>query len=210
MYINIYGIVHPVTKEVVYIGQTADNLEHYLKTKYWKLNEVKRGGRNWTKLFHFLNDLLPLKAEIVLIRLCDTTKPFDGSDFLEKFYIKKYKELNPNLLNETDGGFGGNTYKYKTKEELKVIGQKLSLKLKGKKKPEGFSENLSNARKGAGNPRAFKFNVGMYKNDELIRVFNYRFEIIEIFGNKSWDILKTSIKMKRTKSAFGYIFKPIE
>ena len=179
MYINIYGILNPTTKEVVYVGQTPDNLEHYLKTKYWKLNEVKRGGRNWTKLFHFLDELLPLKAEIKLIRVCDTEKPFDNPNFLESFYIKKYKEINPNLLNETDGGVGGNTYKYKTEEEIKSIGQKVSNKLKGKKKPESFGKHLSEIRKGAGNPMAKKLNpkIVAYSNFKAVASFNYGFEI---------------------------------
>lgn len=43
MKVNIYGIINPITKEIVYIGQTPSNLDYYIKTKYWKLNEVKRG-----------------------------------------------------------------------------------------------------------------------------------------------------------------------
>lgn len=50
MKVNIYGIINPITKEIVYIGQTPSNLDYYIKTKYWKLNEVKRGKRNWNIL----------------------------------------------------------------------------------------------------------------------------------------------------------------
>ena len=46
MKVNIYGIINPITKEIVYIGQTPSNLDYYIKTKYWKLNEVKRGRSN--------------------------------------------------------------------------------------------------------------------------------------------------------------------
>lgn len=46
MKVNIYGIINPITKEIVYIGQTPSNLDYYIKTKYWKLNEVKRGKCN--------------------------------------------------------------------------------------------------------------------------------------------------------------------
>lgn len=80
MKVNIYGIINPITKEIVYIGQTPSNLDYYIKTKYWKLNEVKRGKRNWNKLFHFLNNLLPIKAEITLLKICDTEKPFNDPD----------------------------------------------------------------------------------------------------------------------------------
>ena len=32
--------------------------------------------------------------------------------------FRKYRKINPNLLNETDGGCGNNTHKYKTKEDI--------------------------------------------------------------------------------------------
>ena len=103
MKVNIYGIINPITKEIVYIGQTPSNLDYYIKTKYWKLNEVKRGKRNWNKLFHFLNDLLPIKAEITLLKICDTEKPFNDPDGFEKIYIKKYKVfLIDTIKNEQD------------------------------------------------------------------------------------------------------------
>lgn len=47
---NIYALIHPDTKEVIYVGQTKDELTKRLNGHYWKLNEVKRGERNWTKL----------------------------------------------------------------------------------------------------------------------------------------------------------------
>lgn len=209
MNVNIYGIVHPITKEIVYIGQTSDNLEHYLKSKYWKLNEVKKGGRNWTKLFHFLNDLLPLKVEIILLRICDTNKPFDNPNALEEFYIKKYKQINSNLLNETDGGIGGNTYKYKTKEEIKIIGQKVSLKLKGKKKPEGFGKHLSEIRKGKNNPMAKRLNpkiVAYDNNFKVIAKFDYGFEINEFIGNNfAYSNVLKALKYGNC-NPYGYIW----
>lgn len=209
MYINIYGIVHPTTKEVVYVGQTPDNLEHYLKTKYWKLNEVKRGNRNWTKLFHFLDDLLPLKAEIVSLYVSDTNKPFDGANFWEKFYINKYRKINPNLLNETDGGIGGNTYRYKTKDEIKNIGQKVSKKLKGRKKPEGFGKKLSELRTGLNNPMAKQLNprIVAMDNFRIVATFDYGFEINQFVNNNS----AYGNISKRLKNGFcnsyGYIWK---
>ena len=104
---NIYALIHPDTKEVIYIGQTKDELTKRLNGHYWKLNEVKRGERNWTKLFHFLDNLLPNKVEIILLKEVVPANGFNLSNFYEKFYIDKYRKINPNLLNEADGGIGG-------------------------------------------------------------------------------------------------------
>lgn len=30
MKVNIYGIINPITKEIVYIGQTPSNLDYYI------------------------------------------------------------------------------------------------------------------------------------------------------------------------------------
>lgn len=40
---KIYALVHPITKEVVYVGQTTKSLSERLKGHYWKLNEVNGG-----------------------------------------------------------------------------------------------------------------------------------------------------------------------
>lgn len=209
MKVNIYGIINPITKEIVYIGQTPSNLDYYIKTKYWKLNEVKRGKRNWNKLFHFLNNLLPIKAEITLLKICDTEKPFNDPDGFEKIYIKKYKELNPNLLNETDGGIEGNTHKYKSIDEKIAIGKKISKKLKGKKKPIGFADHLSFIRKGANNPMAIKRNIGIYYKNELVCKCNYAFEINEFFNKQIWSNIYKYIKCNCPYNYKGYIIKRI-
>lgn len=180
----IYGIVNPIDKQVVYVGQTKDlNLEHYLNSKYWKLNEVKRGERNWNKLFHFLDEL-PVRAEIKLLAEADNTKPFQNPNGLELVYIKKYRQINPNLLNETDGGIGGYTIKYKTDDEKKKVGSKISNKLKGRKKPEGFAERLSLSRKSGNNPMAKRLNIGIYKNNTLIKILHYGCDVNTYLGNK--------------------------
>ena len=56
MIINIYALVHPSTKEVLYVGQTRTSIERRLNEHYWKLNEAKRGKRTMTKLFKFLDN----------------------------------------------------------------------------------------------------------------------------------------------------------
>lgn len=211
MIVHIYGIVNPITKKVVYVGQTPDNLEHYLKTKYWKLNEVKRGSRNWTKLFHFLDDLLPTKAEIILLKECNTEKPFNSPNGMEYLYIKKYREINPNLLNETDGGIGGYTAAYKSKEDKRKISEKISKANKGRKKPDGFAEHLSAIRQGKNNPMATEIKIGIYnKKDELIHVCNYGFEVNKFLCSKwFWSNNGKHIKNGITIFKFGYKIKRI-
>lgn len=205
MKVNIYAIIHPNTDEVVYVGQTPNELSYYLKTKYWKLKEVKRGNRNWTPLFKFL-DKFPIDSiKIKTLKVVDTNDAFSNPDFFEKYYIKMYKDINPNLLNVTDGGIGGNTYKYKTKEDISEIGKKVSKKLKGRKKPDGFAEHLSIIRKGINNPAAKPLSrkIRAYSNNVLVKEFNYGFEINDFIGSKHAysNVVKT---FNTHNSAYGY------
>lgn len=182
----IYSLINPIDNKVIYIGQTKENINHRLKGHYWKLNEVKRGKRNWTPLFKFLNSILPVKVKISLIKEIDTNVNLANPDFYEEFYIKKYRKENPDLLNETDGGIGGNTIKNKSKEEQIAIGQKISKKLKGKPKPAGFGEHLSYIRSGKSNPGAKPLNpkIGAYINNKLVKIFDYGCEINQFLNNK--------------------------
>ena len=103
------------------------------------------------------------------------------------------------MLNETDGGKGGNTHKYKTNTEIKTIGEKISKALKGKPKSKKFAENLSENRKGLGNPRAKKLKEPIYainyiSRKKIRKAFYYGFEI-DNFLNKenAWSNIKKAI-----------------
>lgn len=208
----IYLLKNPITNQVVYVGKTSDlDLEHYLKSKYWKLNEVNRGERNTTPLFNFMKELLPNKLTIHLIKYVDESKPFQSADFTETYYIKEYSK-DYKLLNITDGGTGGNTYKYKSNEEISDIGKKVSEKLKGRKKPKGFAEHLSNIRKGKNNPMAKKLirKIGAYKGFELIKTFEYGFEINEFIKNKSaYSNVSKVLSGKLKYNPYGYNWRYI-
>lgn len=86
-----------------------------------------------TKLFKFLDSYLPLRVQVKLLRAVDTDKPFNDVDFMEKYYINYYRKINPNLLNETNGGIGGYTAINKSDNEKSIIGRKISNAIKGRK-----------------------------------------------------------------------------
>lgn len=180
---NIYGLVSPIDGQIVYVGCTIHSIEHRLNQHYWHLNEVIKGERSTNKRFEYLKSILPLKVSTVLLKSIDDSIPNTLSDkFWESYYIEKYRKINPNLLNETDGGKGNNTHKYKTDKQIKSIGNKISNALKGKSKPKGFAEHLSKIRKGLGNPGAKKFKEPIYAYNVVTKLlvktpFNYGFEI---------------------------------
>ena len=209
---KIYAFVHPITKEVVYVGQTTKTLIERLKGHYWKLNEANRGERTLTPLFKYLNDLKPLKVEVILLKEVDTNE----ANETEIYYISKYRKINPNLLNEANGGIGGNTISNKTDEEKKAIGNKISNILSGKSKPDGFAEHLSDIRTGKGNPMAKPLNpkivVLKSSNDNsVIRSFDYVFEINQFLDdrNAGGNIVRQLKKKPYTRSK-GYVFRYIK
>lgn len=213
MKVKIYALINPNTNEVIYVGQTTKSLEERLKSHYWKLNEAKRGGRTMTTLFKFLDSFLPNTVIITLLKEVDNDKLQGISDYYERYYINYYRNINPNLLNEANGGIGGNTYANKSDEEKRIIGTKISNKNKGRKKPEGFASNLSVQRMGGNNPMARKFErkIGAYINSKLVKSFDYSFEINEFIGSKSAGRNVTrQLRKNSISSNYGYIWKYIE
>lgn len=90
------------------------------------------------KRYNYLLNLKPTKATIHLLEIVTN----GNLESRETFYIKKFREINPNLTNMTNGGPGKCTSLYYTEEEKRKFGHRISQKLKGKKKPKGFAENL--------------------------------------------------------------------
>ena len=212
MIVNIYALVHPSTQEVIYVGQTKTFIEKRLDEHYWKLNEAKRGKRTMTKLFKFLDSYLPLRVQVKLLKVVDTNKPFSSANFMEKYYINYYRKINPNLLNEANGGIGGYTAINKSDDEKSKIFFKISKSNKGRKKPAGFAEHLSAIRKGKNNPMAKQLDkkIGAYKGFKLIKTFEYGFEINEFIKEKSAysNVIKV-LKGKLHYSPYGYTWKYI-
>lgn len=174
----IYYLKNTQTDEIFYVGSTQASLKSRLATHYQHLREVDKGKRNSNKRFDYLNELLPNKASIHLIKVV-----VNGDlHLLESYYILEYRKLY-NLTNMTDGGLGGNTYKFQSDIDKKNIEVKISSKNKGKKKPDGFSDNLSKKRTGKGNPMSGKSKIGWIVCDNIL-LFKYGFEINKYLNNK--------------------------
>lgn len=206
MSVNIYYLKDPTTNEIIYVGKTIYALNYRLNYHYAKLHECQKGKRNYTPLFRYLENLLPIKVVIELIEEVTESE----QNYKERYYINKYRNKYNNLLNQTFGGNGGNTYKLKSKDELKSIGDKISKKLKGKPKPKGFSEHLSAMRKGKNNPSAKKLNNAIIAitNDVIVARFQYLYEINDFLNDKysSTNIIRALVD-KTVCNCKGYRFK---
>ena len=203
--LKIYGLISPIDGKVVYVGATTKELSFRLKQHYWHLNEAIKGRRKMNKRFKYLNSILPLKVSIKCLYV---TNDVNGLKWYESRYIKKYREINPDLLNETDGGVGQYTSSYKNDYEKVEIGTKISNALKGKSKPDGFAENLSEQRKGLGNPGCKKLEEPIYAvNIETQRRVNKKFEYgfeVNAFVHKhnAWSNVKKAINHISTRNGF--------
>ena len=209
----IYGLKDPFSEQVIYVGQTIFKPDVRLQQHYWKLNEVKRGERNWTKLFHYLDDLLPNKPIPFIIKELDSNDKFSNLDFYEKYYIDKYIKEGYKLLNETKGGKGENTYIFKKKKKKRNIGIKISKKLKGKPKPPGFGDHLREIRLGKNNPmcKGLIHKIACYTKDGIfIRTFSYSYEIDDFIGKKgSYSNIVKQIGMYN-RFPYGYMWKYVK
>lgn len=99
----IYALCCPLTKKVEYIGKSINPKERYgghlLPSSLIKKNHKN----NWVKKL-IKNNQKPLLLIIGEFLTSEINKK-------EKFYIKKYRKLNPRLKNGTEGGDGGANYK---------------------------------------------------------------------------------------------------
>lgn len=178
----IYYLQNPITGEIFYVGATQTSLKNRLKVHYQHLREFERGLRGVNKRYTYLQNLKPNKATIHLLEIVT-----DGNlEEKEIYYIKFFRNLNPNLTNMTDGGKGKCTSKYYTEKQMEEHSQKLKKSLKGKPKSLAFSLNLSEKRKGKGNTMAkeFKDFIICFKDEVPIKMFKYGFEINTFVNNK--------------------------
>jgi hypothetical protein len=178
---TIYVLSNPITNEIFYVGCTKLSLKERLRAHYGKLAEANRGDINWNNRLLYLKKLLPHKASITLIDKCSDS----NADFLEKKYIMHYNKLCQ-LTNQTKGGKGGDTYSLSSTASKINTSKLISDKLKGIKKPEGFSKNMSIKRTGYGNPSGgkTKFPPLVLESSNEILIFKNGIESNSYFENK--------------------------
>lgn len=202
---KIYALSNPINNEVFYIGCTNLSLEMRLKGHYLKVNEANRGDINWNNRLIYLKQLLPQKANITLLDVCSMDEMYEK----EKHYINHYSKLFQ-LTNQTIGGIGGNTYALMSTAQKIKTGELISKKIKGVKKPLGFSENLSVKRTGYGNPAAGKTKyapIVLESSNEII-VFKNSIEANSYFSNKhTWSTIVSTSKHNEVNENKWYFKK---
>lgn len=119
----IYKITNKVNGKI-YIGQV------YNKSVECRF---RRHIKDASKLnTHLSKAILKYGHSNFICEQIDTANNLTELNNKEKYYIKLFNSTDPNIgYNMTIGGDGGNTYQFKTKEEMEVIKQKLSKSNKG-------------------------------------------------------------------------------
>lgn len=179
----IYYLQNPVSGEIFYVGSTQCSLNNRLRTHYQHLREFERGKRGMNNRYTYLQNLRPDKATIHLLEIVTNISELE---LREIFYIKKFRDINPNLTNMTDGGKGKCTHKYYTEQQMENYSKKLSEAGIGRKMPEWFGEKLSKERQGIDNPNAKPIKEGgiIGTKDRISFVwFRHGFEINKFFNS---------------------------
>lgn len=121
---KIYKITCLITNKV-YIGKTTKN---NVKERWYEhvTNALTKNLQT-----HLCNAIRLYGDNQFLIEAIDYADNEEELNKKEKYWIKYYNSVLEGY-NETEGGEGGNTYQYKTEEEMKVIKDKIrQSKLKG-------------------------------------------------------------------------------
>lgn len=122
----IYKITNKINQKI-YIGKTIKSVEERWKEHcYNAKNQIID-----TKFYRAINKY---GIESFTIETIDTADSEDLLNLKECYWIKYYNSISDGY-NSTDGGEGGNTYKYKTKEELEIIKEKIKESKLGDKNP---------------------------------------------------------------------------
>ncbi len=98
---TIYRLICPLEGGLVkYIGKTVKSLRVRWKEHIWEADKyhLKSHKSNWIRKLNRLN----LEPIIEMIEIC----PWNLSQEREKYWISYYRNINPKLCNETQGGEG--------------------------------------------------------------------------------------------------------
>lgn len=120
----IYKITNIINNKV-YIGQSIRPIEK-------RFDRHINDAINNVLDTHFARAIRKYGKDNFKLELIDTAENQEDLNLKEQYWIRYYNSVE-NGYNETDALFkcGGNTYKSKTKEEMKIIGDKISKKKKG-------------------------------------------------------------------------------
>ena len=118
----IYKITCLVNNKI-YIGQTQKTIQTRFKRH---INDALSGRLN-TKLANAIRKYGKDNFSICEIDTADTKNELDQKEIK---YIKKYNSIS-NGYNQTIGGDGGNTYQFKSQEEMNEISSKIATKCIG-------------------------------------------------------------------------------
>lgn len=124
----IYKITNQINGKV-YIGQSIKSIKERFKRH---INDAMNNILDT----HFARAIRKYGADVFLLELIDEAENQEELNEKEKYYIQKYNSINEGY-NETDALYkcGGNTYKYKTMDELKNISLKIRESKLGNKNP---------------------------------------------------------------------------
>lgn len=125
----VYKLTNKINGKI-YIGKTTKTIEARWKRHVYKATTETKGRLN-TRLSCAIRKYGPKNFTFTEIDRATTEEELSMK---EKYWIKKEDCCNPSIgYNLTDDSVGGNTYKYKTEEELSKIKEKLSACMLGEK-----------------------------------------------------------------------------
>lgn len=129
----IYKITNNINQKI-YIGQV------YNKSIYDRFERHCKEAQTVSKSY-IDRAINKYGKENFSVELIDFAKSLDELNEKEKYWIAKYNSTDKSIgYNLTDGGDGGNTYKYKSAEELNEIKDKISKANRGKN--NGMSKQI--------------------------------------------------------------------
>ena len=134
---EIYKITNKINNKI-YIGKVYNRsvIERFKR----HCNDAKPDARSSVD-----RAIYKYGKENFIVEVIDKANSLDELDNKEKFWISKYNSIDKNIgYNLTLGGDGGNTYRFKTKEEMIQIRKKLSKSKCGKNNPNSRPVKIFN------------------------------------------------------------------
>ena len=138
-HMNKYGVIYKITNkqnQKIYIGQT---IKYYPRQRF--IRHINDAENNIVDTY-FSRAIKKYGRDSFDFEIIDTADNQEELDEKEKYYISFYETTNRDKgYNLTDGGIssGGNTYKYKTKEEMTEISNKIKQSKLGSNNPNHVS-----------------------------------------------------------------------